>query len=276
MPAFDVDPERGPRTKGLVFGAVAELYDRARPGYAEPLVDDVLAFAGATRPDVIEVGAGTGKATVAFAPRAGDLVALEPDAQMATIAERRCRDLENVRIERSTFEAWEPGEERFDLLVSAQAWHWVNPEVGYPRAHAVLRPAGVLALLWHRSVWDDGSVRDALIAVYEELAPGLLAATPTFPGLVGTEADARRPEEIESSGLFGEVEVHSHPWRRDYSTSEYLELLGTQSDHVLLEPAPRDRLFDAVAGVLDGAGGWVTVPYMTFIFLARRRRAARA
>ncbi|HXQ18381.1 MAG TPA: class I SAM-dependent methyltransferase [Acidimicrobiales bacterium] len=276
MPVPHVDPERGPRSKGRVFGSVAELYDRARPGYADLLVDDVLAFAGASRPQVLEIGAGTGKATVAFAARAGALLALEPDADMVTVAARRCRDLGNVRIERSTFEAWEPGERRFDLLVSAQAWHWVNPDVGYPKAHAVLRPAGVLALLWHRSIWNDGPLRDALVAVYEELAPRLLAATPTFPGLVGTEADARRPGEIESSGLFGEVEVHSHPWRRNYSTSEYLELLGTQSDHVLLEPTQRDRLFDAVAGVLDDAGGRVTMSYVTLVFLARRRRAASA
>ena len=146
----------------------------------------------------------------------------------------------------------------------------MNPDVGYPKVHAVLRPEGVLALLWHRSVWDEGPLRDALIALYESLAPGFLDTTPTFPGLRMTEADARRPAEIESTGLFSGVEAHSHHWEQTYTTAEYLELLGTQSDHVLLEPATRESLFESVGRVLDDVGGVVTVPYVTRIFLARR------
>jgi len=272
-----VDPERGPPTKGLVFGQVAELYDRARPGYAAELVDDVVSFVGLEAPRVLEVGAGTGKATVAFAGRAAELLALEPDAEMARIAARSCAALANVSIEQTTFEDWEPGDRRFDLLVSAQAWHWVNPDIGYPKARRVLRPSGALALLWHRSVWGDGPLRNSLIAVYEEVVPGLLATKPTFPGLLTptipgpltTEADARRPGEIESSGVFGNVEVRSHHWRCRYSTEEYLELLGTQSDHVLLDPSTRRALFDRVEELLEAEGGEVVVPYVTHVFLAR-------
>jgi SAM-dependent methyltransferase len=265
-----IDPERGPRSKGLVFGEVAELYDRARPGYDAELVDDVLVFARREALDVVEIGAGTGKASVSFAERAARLLALEPNAEMARVAARRCADLRNVTIEQATFEEWEPDGRQFDLVVSAQAWHWVNPDIGYPKAHAILRPAGVLALLWHRSVWNEGPLRDAMIALYESLAPGFLETTPTFPGLRMTEADARRAGEIESTGVFSGVEVHSHHWQQTYTTAEYLELLGTQSDHVLLDPATRESLFDGAARLLDDIGGEVTVPYVTHIFLARR------
>ena len=270
MPDLTIDPERGPRSKGLVFGEVAELYDRARPGYDAELVDDVLAFTGRDAPDVVEIGAGTGKATVSFAVRADQLLALEPNADMARVAARRCADLDNVTIELTTFEEWESAGREFDLVVSAQAWHWVNPDIGYPKAHAVLRPAGVLALLWHRSVWSEGPLRDAMIALYESLAPGFMEATPTFPGLRMTEADARRPAEIESTGLFSGVEVHSHHWQQTYTTAGYLELLGTQSDHVLLDLATREALFESVGRLLDDIGGEVTVPYVTHLFLARR------
>src|SRR2546427_238382 len=76
------------REQRFVFGEVADLYDRARPGYPEALVDDVLECCGLPAPRVLEVGAGTGKATVAFAARGLEIVALEPPAGRASGASR--------------------------------------------------------------------------------------------------------------------------------------------------------------------------------------------
>jgi protein-L-isoaspartate O-methyltransferase len=70
----------------LSFGAVAEADDRARPSYPPALVGDVLEFVGldpGSGDRVLEVGAGTGKATVVFAERGANVVALEPSAEMA-------------------------------------------------------------------------------------------------------------------------------------------------------------------------------------------------
>ena len=70
------------REQRLVFGEVAELYDGARAGYSEAVVDDVLHYLGgdSRARRALEVGAGTGKATVAFAARGLAIVALEPSA----------------------------------------------------------------------------------------------------------------------------------------------------------------------------------------------------
>ena len=76
------------REQRFVFGEVADLYDRARPGYPEQLVEDVLRFRGLPAPRVLEVGAGTGKATVVFAARGLEIVALEPTPEMAAVAAR--------------------------------------------------------------------------------------------------------------------------------------------------------------------------------------------
>src|ERR1039458_4096462 len=79
------------REQRFIFGEVAELYDRARAGYSATLVDDVLSFVGvdSDRLRALEVGAGTGKATVAFAVRGLEILALEPSLEMATVARRR-------------------------------------------------------------------------------------------------------------------------------------------------------------------------------------------
>jgi trans-aconitate methyltransferase len=123
-------PEGHGAERRLSFGAVAELYDQARPTYPAALVDDVLEYAGASEGDAaVEVGAGTGKATSLFAARGLQIVALEPSHGMAELARRNCAAFANVVVEEQEFERWRPGEARFRLLFSAQAWHWVSPEV---------------------------------------------------------------------------------------------------------------------------------------------------
>src|SRR5712692_3838624 len=99
---------REEREERFIFGEVAGLYDQARPGYPEALVDDVLAYVGQVSPRVLEVGAGTGKATVAFAARGLQILAIEPAPEMAAMASRNCEAFPGVTVEVTTFEEW-PG-----------------------------------------------------------------------------------------------------------------------------------------------------------------------
>jgi len=69
----------------LSFDASAALYDAARPGYPDALADDLLATAGRR---VLEIGAGTGKATVVFARRGASIVAIEPGPSLAVVLRR--------------------------------------------------------------------------------------------------------------------------------------------------------------------------------------------
>ncbi|MFG2235780.1 hypothetical protein ACGFNX_38250 [Streptomyces sp. NPDC048723] len=73
------------RASSQVFGEVAELYDAARPGYADALAAEVLAYADPGGRTAVEVGAGTGKATVAFAALGTPVVCIEPDPRMAEV-----------------------------------------------------------------------------------------------------------------------------------------------------------------------------------------------
>lgn len=108
------------REQRTIFGEVAELYDRARAGYPDGLIHDVLAHAGwvaGSRLRALEIGAGTAKATVAFAAHDVDVLALEPDAAMAAVLSRNCRDFPHIRVELTTFEDWAASESGFDLAV---------------------------------------------------------------------------------------------------------------------------------------------------------------
>jgi SAM-dependent methyltransferase len=199
------------REQRLVFGEVAELYDRVRAGYPDAAVDDVIGFAGADGPllRALEVGAGTGKATVSFAARGLEILALEPSAEMAAVARRNCRPFPRVRVESVTFEDWPAAAGRFGLVFSAQAWHWVRPEVRYGKAAEALRAGGTLALLWNRVRWQGEPLRDDLEDLYRRLAPDLYARHPAFPGLTARPEDGDRGDEMRRTGLFQDEAVRT-------------------------------------------------------------------
>jgi SAM-dependent methyltransferase len=258
------------REQRLVFGEVAELYDRARAGYPDALVDDVLGSGGADGPGLraLEVGAGTGKATVSFAARGVDILAVEPSHHMAAVARRNCQQFPNVRIETISFEDWPVQAGGFGLVFSAQAWHWVTPEVRYHKAAQALRPRGTLALFWNRTQWHAGALRDELEAAYRRLAPDLYAKEPGFPGLGWHREDSAG--EIRATGLFQGERVRTYPWSATFTADSFIDLLLTQSDHRLVPEGARARLFDAVREIIARHGGEIEVPHAAVLVTAIR------
>jgi SAM-dependent methyltransferase len=241
------------RERRLIFGEVAELYDRSRPSYPPALVDDLGALAGldGERP-VLEVGSGTGKATVAFASRGIPVLALEPSEEMASIGRRNCAGYPGVRIEVTDFERWRPGDQRYPLIFAAQSWHWIEPEVRYRRAREALAPGGVLAAFWNRPRWERVELREALRDAYARTAPDADIDGPMHP----------------ADGL-GQAEVRSYEWTLDYSAAEYADLLGTLSDHRLLPKRSRCALLDAVSDAIGSGGDKLRMRFVTRLCLAR-------
>ncbi len=255
----------------LSFGEVAPLYDTARPSYPTELIDDVIALAPMRgRPRALEVGAGTGKATVLFAARGISVHALEPSREMAAVAETNCARYPGVTIEIVEFERWGRGGRSFPLLYAAQAWHWIEPELRYPAARAALEPGGLLAAFWNRPEWDRCPLRDALERVYARCAPDLAAHGPMRPARRPSgEIWSRWDEEIAASEGFEQPELRNYRWPAEYSTPQYVALLRTHSDHIVLEPGQRQALLEGVAAVIDGAGGTFELTYVARLCLAR-------
>ncbi len=253
----------------LAFGRVAELYDRARPSYPPAAVDAVIEFGQLAAPmRIVDVGAGTGKATVLFAERGLGVVGLEPSPEMARVARTNCARFPAVEIVETEFEQWEP-RERFSALVSVQAWHWIEPEVRYRKADQALAPGATLAAIWMVPDWESCRLQAALSAVYRRHAPELAPSFPMHPDSEPARLTGDWPAEIEGSKTFDAPTVLLHPWTRDYRGSEYTALLQTHQDHILLEPNRRSQLLDGITGVIDGADDGFQMPFVTYVCLAR-------
>jgi len=259
------------RERRLVFGEVAELYDRHRPTYPAALIDDLIVEAALDgSQSVLEVGAGTGKATVLFAERGIRVVAVEPSAEMAAVAAVRAGGYPGVDIEASDFEAWDPHGRRFPLLFAGQAWHWVRPEVGLPKARDVLLPGGVLAPFWNRVAWEHADVREALLEVYERVAPELSRDGPMHPANLLADAGDHWEAGIAAvDGLSG-AEMRSNEWELEYSATEYAGLLSTASEIRLLDAGRRESFLTAITEAIEAHGEPARIPMRTQLCLARR------
>lgn len=251
------------REQRLVFGEAAELYEQMRPSYPAGLLDDVVSLAGPGA-HVVEAGAGTGKATRLLAARGCTGAAVEADPAMAGIARRELARYPGWRVELSEFEDWAPRPgERFDLAVSAQAWHWLRPGVRFEQAHRLLRGGGWLALWWNRPGEDTSGLPAEIEDVYKRLAPGMSLA-----GMAGSR-DAPL-DDFPGPPLFQPPEERAYPWSRDYTAAEWAALSRTQSDHRLLPAEQLDRVLRAVEEVIDGHGGVYHHQYSCRLWLARR------
>jgi SAM-dependent methyltransferase len=134
------------------FDRSAELYQRVRPDYPDGLFDRLLAVTGLQAGDeVLEVGAGPGKATLPLARRGLKITALEPGPGLAVQARKNLGGYP-VDVVQMRFEDWKAPPGRYAAVIAATAWHWVDPAVGYQLAAAALRPAGYLA------TWGAGHV----------------------------------------------------------------------------------------------------------------------
>jgi len=140
------EQRRAREQRRTLFDSVAELYDAARQGYPSEIVDAVLANAAVGRGGaVLEIGCGTGQLTRQLAGRALRLTAIDIGPAMVGVARRNVAD-STARFHVCSFEEF-AGCGPFDLIVSATAFHWVDPGVGLAKAARLLRPGGWLALL---------------------------------------------------------------------------------------------------------------------------------
>jgi hypothetical protein len=121
-----------------------------------------------------------------------------------------------------TFNA--PTTDPFDLVSTATAWHWLDPTSRYRRAWELLGPGEHLASGAQHVFTPGGDPFFAeLQEVYEQIGEGLPedAAYPR-PGELPDER-----EDIEGSGLFGDVVVLHFDWEVIYDAKEHLRPLDT-------------------------------------------------
>ena len=209
------------------FGAVADVYERGRPSYPADAIDWLIP-PYARR--VADIGAGTGKLTRQLRERGLDVIAVEPSAGMR---EELHRAVPRVPVLAGTGEQIPLADGTVDVVMVAQAWHWVDPERAVPEVARVLVPGGRLALLWNRRVEDEEWVADLSTIIGSRGTPG---------------SDRHFPE---FGPPFGPVEQRSVDWVYRLSRAEMIDWVASRSYVITLPDERRHDVLGQVRDLLD-------------------------
>jgi SAM-dependent methyltransferase len=263
-----VAPEHDRERLRTTFGTVADLYDRARPTYPGAVYDD-LAEAGGIQPGgrILELGPGTGKATIELARRGYEVVAVELSPDLAAVARRNLEAYPRAEVVTADFETWEGRPGSFDAVVAFTSFHWLDPDVRFARAAGLLRERGALGVIQTNHVLPGeggDSFWEEIQDVYDEVVPHPDNRPPPLP------EEIRGPTaEVVASGLFDDVVERRHLWTQAYGP-EYVEVLGTYSSNIALPAEQREELFRRIAERIEARpGGRVTKHYLATLTVGR-------
>jgi SAM-dependent methyltransferase len=201
-----------------IFDTVSDMYDLYRPVYPSKLIDSILSitnipFTG----KILEIGSGTGKATNLFAQKGFTIHCIEPGENLNKVAMRKLQYFTHVSFEQVRFEDWQGDNNQFDLVISASAFHWVDPKIGYRKAANALKTNGHIALFWNMYVGINGPLENDIERIYLDRVPEIAQQREVTEKLI-----KQREEAILSSGFFSSININRFTWSKRYDCNQYI------------------------------------------------------
>jgi SAM-dependent methyltransferase len=250
------------------FGSDPGRYERSRPDYPRAMVERMVG-SGPGR-DVVDVGCGTGIPGRQFRAAGCRVLGVEPDERMAAVARQS-----GLAVEVATFETWDTAGRRFDLVLAAQAWHWIDPVAGATKAAQALVPDGRFAAFWNAFEPPD-DLAGAFAEVYRRVETGLPFNPWARSALEGYMGMCNSAEQgLAESGGFAESERWRFDWERPYTRDDWLDQVPTFGGHGQIRPAKLQELLSELGDAVDAVGGSFVMGYATLVVTAVRARGRR-
>ena len=242
-----------------VFNRLARDY-LARPAYPVELVEALAALAGGSGARVADLGAGTGHLALPLAARGLSVTALEPAREMlSALQERLTRGLDVTAVH-GCAEATGLPAASFDLLLFADAVHWVDAELAGREAARLLAPAGTLAVV--EATFARTPFMDGLVSLLRRANP---KAGPRPPGVARQILAIAAPRARQECQLF-----HQDVPLDETGLCAFLRSLSYAGP--ALAPAALDDLASEALRLAHASGGARLQRDLTLRWAARRPR----
>jgi SAM-dependent methyltransferase len=266
------------------FEQVPELYDRARPSYPPQIFDDLAELAQLPpQARLLEIGCGTGQATLPLAERGYAITCVELGERLAAATRRKLAAFPSVSVINANFETWQPEHAGFDAVVAFSAFHWLAPDLRYTKTADLLRERGKLAFvsMAHVLPGDGDPFFSEVQADYEAVLPddpstkvGAFYAPPwrlPRPAALGDHSDEVVTNELEASGRFHDPSARRYLWDVTYTGDDYVAVLATYSHHRALDDEIGERLLERIHRRIEARPErTVRKTYLAMLYVAER------
>jgi len=250
------------------FGKVGSLYDKSRVTYPQQLIDDIIIYSK-IKPNatILDVGCGSGQATLPFAERGYNTVGLDISKELLTIAKEKCSPFKKAKFKLSSFENAKFNKNSFDLITSGLAWHWVKPEGRYQKAHNILTDNGTLAFFWSYQQNGKSTIVKEVGKVLDKY--GLKGAGPV--GSRMKDYANFTYNELREKPLFSNIEKRKYSIPTPFSREKYIGLVLTYSWVLKLPQNEQKQLKEDLTRVLNRYQEPFIIPYKYVLILAKKR-----
>jgi SAM-dependent methyltransferase len=280
VPLSDLpDDEKSERASS--FGGVAEDYDSFRPPPADAALSWILEDRKVTA--ALDLGAGTGGCTRLLLGHADQVTAVDPDARMREVLSKEVRA---VTVLEGSGESIPLPDASVDAVIASSSWHWMEPEQALSEVARVLRPGGLLGVLWSGPDLESPFMMQARSLMTSRSIDGDAgtdeSGSDTTDGTLADSvlSDADRPSSTlviptSRSSLFHEPEFAEFRQDLPLTADQLIGLMGTLSMFILMPEERRLRIFGEARRLLKeflGVEGSVTVD-VTFKTEAWRSRS---
>jgi len=243
----------------------AEIYDEIRPTYPAALFDDLFDLLP-IRPNILEVGPGTGQATRDLLRREAVVHAIEIGPAMAAKLSANLPS-DDLRVTIGDFERVRVADRSMDAVFSATAYHWVTPAAQLDRPATILKPRGVMAIVDLNQVDspDDDGFFASVQPIYDRYGQGHSGPPAPQRGSVNPEIC----QSLRQDRRFVDVEVRSYDWNQTYTSASYRKLMLSYSGTQMMAPGARQGLLDDIeAFIQERYGGQITRPLVVTLTTA--------
>lgn len=238
------------------FNIVCKEYDKWRPTYVPELYQDIFAYKEINSTSkVLEIGIGTGQASLPILEKGCFFTAVELGDQLAEYTRHKYSKFENFKIVNMAFQDYECPPNSYDLIFSASAFHWIPEEIGYSKVYELLKSGGVFARFANHPFKDKEkeALHIAMQEIYLRYMPGSLHEEEY------REEQAKNRADIGKKYGFIDVEYRLYRRTRTFSAKEYTSLLGTYSDHIAIEEDKRRKFFAEIENAIVTFGNQITL-----------------
>jgi ubiquinone/menaquinone biosynthesis C-methylase UbiE len=255
----------------LTFNEVSNEYDRLRPRYPHELSADLIAYSrlNSTK-KAIEIGIGAGQATLPFLNTGCELTAVEIGDKLAQRSREKFATYKHFKVFNQDFESILLDDDSFDLIYSASAFHWIKPEIGFPKVCRLLKSGGVFAWFSVQPAPAHRHIHDELEKVYEKYSRYFGGGKPEFDRL--PEAQMKQSDRVNAFGQYGFTDIADKLYygTRTVNASDYAALCSTYSDHRAIPEEDRIPFLQEIEDAVNRCGGEFTLADTFLLCMGRK------